>query len=180
MQLSDGGWGWFSGWGEHRQPHTTAIVVHGLQIAKQNDVALVPGVLERGVEWLKHYQDEQVRRWLKNAAGKETHRPRKKPTMPTTSTRLSTWCWSTPTSRTPTMRDFLYRDRTQLAVYAKACSAWPCTSSGEADKLAMILREHRASSWSKTTKTRPPTSSCRRTTLVVLVRQRDTKPRPTT
>ena len=53
MQLSDGGWGWFSGWGEHSTPHMTAIVVHGLQIAQQNDVALVPGVLERGVEWLK-------------------------------------------------------------------------------------------------------------------------------
>ncbi|MCI0492526.1 MAG: MG2 domain-containing protein, partial [Planctomycetes bacterium] len=45
MQLSDGGWGWFTGWGEHSTPHTTAVVVHGLQIAKQNDVALVPGVL---------------------------------------------------------------------------------------------------------------------------------------
>ena len=70
MQCSDGGWGWFSGWGEHSSPHTTAVVVHGLQIAKQNDVALVPGVLERGVEWLKHYQDEQV------AAGSRTPRSR--------------------------------------------------------------------------------------------------------
>ena len=52
MQLSDGGWGWFSGWGEHSTPHTTALVVHGLQIAQQNDVALVPGMLERGMQWL--------------------------------------------------------------------------------------------------------------------------------
>ena len=48
MQLSDGGWGWFSGWGERSYPHTTATVVHGLQLAKQNDVALPPGMLERG------------------------------------------------------------------------------------------------------------------------------------
>ena len=34
MQCSDGGWGWFSGWGEHSWPHTTAFVVHGLQIAR--------------------------------------------------------------------------------------------------------------------------------------------------
>jgi uncharacterized protein YfaS (alpha-2-macroglobulin family) len=40
MQLSDGGWGWFSGWGEHSYPHTTAYVVHGLQIARDNDVAI--------------------------------------------------------------------------------------------------------------------------------------------
>ncbi len=43
MQCSDGGWGWFSGWGEHSYPHTTSYVVHGLQIATHNDVALVPG-----------------------------------------------------------------------------------------------------------------------------------------
>ena len=43
MQLSDGGWGWFSGYGEHSSPHTTAVVVHGLQIARQNDVALPAG-----------------------------------------------------------------------------------------------------------------------------------------
>ncbi|HEV3261788.1 MAG TPA: MG2 domain-containing protein, partial [Gemmataceae bacterium] len=30
MQLHDGGWGWFSGYGEHSYAHTTAVVVHGL------------------------------------------------------------------------------------------------------------------------------------------------------
>jgi len=67
MQLSDGGWGWFSGYGEHSMPHTTAYVVHGLQIARQNDVALVPGVLERGVAWLQQHQDGEVQK-IKNAA----------------------------------------------------------------------------------------------------------------
>ena len=41
MQLSDGGWGWFSGRGERSSAHTTAHVVHGLQIAVKNDVAVV-------------------------------------------------------------------------------------------------------------------------------------------
>ncbi len=31
MQCADGGWGWFSGFGEMSYPHTTALVVHGLQ-----------------------------------------------------------------------------------------------------------------------------------------------------
>ena len=93
MQLSDGGWGWFSGWGEHSWPHTTALVVHGLQMAKQNDVALVPGVLERGVEWLDHYQDEQVQ-MLKNADGKKLRSAGR--TMPTSWTPSSTWSWSMP------------------------------------------------------------------------------------
>ena len=56
MQLSDGGWGWFSGYDEHSYPHTTATVVHGLQIARKNGVKLPPGMLERGIDWLKNYQ----------------------------------------------------------------------------------------------------------------------------
>ena len=61
MQLSDGGWGWFSGYGEFASPHTTALVVHGLQVARQNDLALPEGMLERGVAWLTDYQAKQVR-----------------------------------------------------------------------------------------------------------------------
>src|SRR5438105_1957234 len=53
MQCGDGGWGWFSGWGEQSYPHTTAVVVHGLQIARQADVNLPQNMLEHGVDWLK-------------------------------------------------------------------------------------------------------------------------------
>src|SRR5207249_741784 len=69
MQLGDGGWGWFSGWGEHSWPHTTAVVVHGLQIAKQNGVVLPQGMLERGLDWLKNYQAQQIQ-MIKNAPAK--------------------------------------------------------------------------------------------------------------
>src|SRR5581483_11223975 len=69
MQLSDGGWGWFSGFGERSYPHTTSVVVHGLQIARANDVSLPANMLERGIEWLKNYQREQVR-LLQNAPTK--------------------------------------------------------------------------------------------------------------
>src|SRR5208283_4704775 len=62
MQLFDGGWGWFSGYGERSFPHTTATVVHGLQIAKQNGVVLPPAMLDRGLDWLKNYQADQVTR----------------------------------------------------------------------------------------------------------------------
>src|SRR5262249_16180493 len=76
QQVSDGGWGWFSGVGEHSWPHTTAVVVHGLQIAQANDVPLVPGVLERGIDWLKRYQAEQLQ-YLKNFEQKSERRPHK-------------------------------------------------------------------------------------------------------
>ncbi|MBI3267629.1 MAG: hypothetical protein HYZ53_01300 [Planctomycetes bacterium] len=40
MQCGDGGWGWFSGYGEHSWAHTTAYVVHGPQLARDSDVKL--------------------------------------------------------------------------------------------------------------------------------------------
>src|SRR5207244_9036908 len=64
MQCSDGGWGWFSGLGEHSGPHTTAVVVHGLQIASANGVVLPANVLQNGVNWLATYQGEQIRKLM--------------------------------------------------------------------------------------------------------------------
>ena len=62
MQLSDGGWGWFSGFGEFASPHTTALVVHGLQIARQNDLSLSRKACSKsGVAWLTAYQAKQAR-----------------------------------------------------------------------------------------------------------------------
>jgi alpha-2-macroglobulin len=139
MQCSDGGWGWFSGWGEHSMPHTTAVVVHGLQIAKQNDVALVPGVLERGVEWLKNYQNEQVQ-WLKNAAIKE--KPdglRWKPS----ADNLDAFVYMVLVDagvQNAEMLDFLYRDRTKLAVYGMAMYGLALEKQGQQEKLAMVMR----------------------------------------
>ncbi|MFN9914195.1 MAG: hypothetical protein ACK53L_16520, partial [Pirellulaceae bacterium] len=66
MQNSDGGWGWFSGYGEQSWPHTTAVVVRGLLVARQADAAFVPDCLSRGLEWLARYQSEQLT-LLKNA-----------------------------------------------------------------------------------------------------------------
>ncbi|HUY36157.1 MAG TPA: MG2 domain-containing protein [Pirellulales bacterium] len=135
MQLSDGGWGWFSGWGEHSAPHTTAVVVHGLQLARQNEVALVPGMLERGVEWLKRYQDEQIR-LLQRAAAKE--QPFK-----TRADNLDAFVYMVLVDadlKNQAMRDFLYRDRVGLAVYAKAMFGLALHQEGAGEHLAMILR----------------------------------------
>ena len=115
-----------------------------------NDVALPAGMLERGVDWLKNYQAEQVQQ-LKNAADQDHARTR---STPTTSTPWSTWCWSTPDVANDEMREFLYRDRTELAVYAKAMFGLALHKQQQADKLAMILQEHRAVSSCRTTRTR--------------------------
>jgi len=60
MQCSDGGWGWFSGWGEQSYPHHDGCGRPRDADRRENDVALVPGMLERGVAWLKRYQEEQL------------------------------------------------------------------------------------------------------------------------
>ena len=139
MQCSDGGWGWFSGWGEHSSPHTTAVVVHGLQIARDCDVALVPGMLDRGIQWLKKYQDEQVT-LLKNAALKD--KPphlRWKPH----ADNLDAFVYMVLVDegvRNPEMHEFLYRDRLQLSVYCMAMYGLSCHRLGDKEKLDMILR----------------------------------------
>jgi uncharacterized protein YfaS (alpha-2-macroglobulin family) len=138
MQLSDGGWGWFSGWGEQSYPHTTAVVVHGLQVAQQNDVALAAGVLDRGVAWLKTYQDQQVE-LLKNALLK----PDPKKPYKTQADNLDALVYMVLVDadvKNADMLEFLYRDRTHLAVYAKALYGLALEKQNESDKLAMILR----------------------------------------
>ena len=137
MQLSDGGWGWFSGFGESSSPHTTAYVVHGLQIARYNDVALVPGVLERGVGWLVNYQNQQVQR-LKNAQQKPKKEPWKESADDLDA--LVYMVLGNENQKNAEMMDFLYRDRTRLSVYSLAMFGIALDRQNEKEKLAMILR----------------------------------------
>ena len=140
MQLSDGGWGWFSGWGEQSWPHTTALVVHGLQQARQNDVAIVPGTLDRGIAWLRRYQDEQIQLDQELVAARRSSRDC--PAKPHAD-ELDAFVYMVLVDagvKNAEMRDFLYRDRTEIAVYAKAMFGIALEKQGEKEKLAMILR----------------------------------------
>jgi len=135
MQLSDGGWGWFSGRGERSYPHTTALVVHGLQIATQNGVAVVPGVLQRGTAWLQNYQARELRK-LDNA-------PKKKDPWKNHADNLDAFVYMALADaglQNSDMREYLYRDRNYLAVYAKAMYGMALHRQGHKEKLAMILR----------------------------------------
>lgn len=135
MQLSDGGWGWFSGFGERSYPHTTALVVHGLQIAAQNDVAIVPGVLDRGVAWLKTYQSEQIRR-LKNA-------PTQTKPYKLYASNMDAFVFmvlNDADQNNAEMLNFLYRDRAKLSVYAKSMFGLALHKLKDADKLAMVMK----------------------------------------
>ena len=144
MQLSDGGWGWFSGWGERSAPHTTAVVLRGLLIAKQNDVAIVPAVIERGTRWLADYQSKQIR-LLQNGDNREQlddDVPRK-----SYADNLDALVYMTlveagrdNTQDINKMRDYLFRDRTKLAVYSLATYGIALNKVGDSEKLSMVMR----------------------------------------
>jgi len=135
MQLSDGGWGWFSGYGEHSYPHTTAVVVHGLQRARQNGVSIPDEVIARGVEWLKDYQAEEVRRlmlWDSTRKNGKSH-----------ADNLDALVYMVLVDEAlenTKMRNYLYRDRNVLAVYAKAMYGMALVTVEDAAKLAMIIK----------------------------------------
>lgn len=135
MQNGDGGWGWFSGNGEASFPHTTAVVVHGLQIAVENDVALVPGMLDRGVAWLKTYEAQQVQ-LLKNFDNKVNPGKRNADNLDA----MVYMVLADAGQQNAAMRDYLYRDRNYLAVQSKAMYGLAVHKQGHQDKLDMILQ----------------------------------------
>jgi len=139
MQVSDGGWGWFSGWGERSYPHTTAIVVHGLTIAKQNDVAIVPNVLAKGVKWLERYQEKEVLR-IKNYNTKKYERDTKP--YADNLDALVYMVLQENGKQNKEMMKYLYRDRNQesFSIYSKACFAIALYKQKELDKCKMLQR----------------------------------------
>ncbi len=137
MQCSDGGWGWFSGWGERSYPHTTAVVVHGLQIARANDVAVVPAVLQRGIDWLRRYQKRQLIK-LRNGRKRNPPIPWKK-----RADNLDALVYMVLVDEkldSEEMRSFLYEDRNHISVYAKAMFGLACHKVGDTEKRDMLIR----------------------------------------
>jgi uncharacterized protein YfaS (alpha-2-macroglobulin family) len=135
MQLSDGGWGWFSGYGEKAYPHTTALVVHGFQIARENGVIFPGGVIERGVQWLQDYQATEIDRLILWDRTKKKGKSR--------ADNLDAFVYLVLTdeaSENKQMREYLYRDRNSLAVYAKAMFGMALVKAEDRDKLAMIVK----------------------------------------
>jgi len=144
MQLSDGGWGWFSGWGEQSWPHTTAVVVHGLQIAEKNGVALLPEVLPRGVAWLAAYQAEQVR-LLKIgeeiAENKRKAEPGENYRSQANDLDSLVYMVLVDAGQTDSeMQKFLYRDRNHLSLYSQAVFGLALHAIGANDQRDMVIR----------------------------------------
>jgi hypothetical protein len=140
MQLSDGGWGWFSGYRERSLAHTTAYVVHGLQVARENDVALVPGVLDRGIAWLENYEAGQVRLMkLWNSTGTNGTEKKGK----SRADNLDAFVYMVLTDagkQNQDMGEYLYRDRNHLSVYAKSMTGMAYHASEKFEMRDMMIQ----------------------------------------
>ncbi len=133
VQCGDGGWGWFGGYGQYSYPHTTALIVHGLQLAQANKVALPPNMLERGVAWLKQYQEYQISRLQLWDQTKKDGKSQ--------ADALDAFVYMVlvdAKQENTTMRNYLYRDRNDLPVYAKCMFALALNTIGDTEKRDML------------------------------------------
>ena len=135
QQNSDGGWGWFSSYDRPSWVHTTATVVHGLQIAKRNGINLKPEMLERGLTWLKRYQATEVEK-IKRAEAKQKPYKLYADNMDALVYRILTEA----DHENDDMRGFLYRDRNRLTVYGKVLFALGLHSVQQEEQLNMLIR----------------------------------------
>lgn len=135
MQLADGGWGWFSGSSETSSPHTTAYVVHGLQLAKDLNVLGANDALERGVSWLKNYQAGELQK-LKNA-------PTETKPYKNNADDLDVFVYMVLVENgalDADMREYIYRDRNSLSLYSKSMFGIALEREQQSEKLSMILK----------------------------------------
>ena len=141
MQLSDGGWGWFSGLEERSSPHTTAVVVRGLLIAQRSGVAVPQGMIGRGVKWLDRYRQEQLARLANiNEKGQpiDPDRPYKQRT--DNLDVLVQLTLAQADRHNPTMREHLFADRLGLPPYSLAMLGMALHLESEQDKSVMDQR----------------------------------------
>lgn len=145
MQLSDGGWGWFSGYGEYPSAHLTSQVVHGLTVASNNGVPVLPDTINKGIGWLKQYQAKEIAR-LKEGEWRKAHpddlADRKQP-WKNHADNLDAFvafvlCEHEQSS--PSMHEYLYKDRGQLSVYGKALAGLVFDFQQDIARRDMILR----------------------------------------
>lgn len=127
MQNNDGGWGWFSGYGEVSYPHTTAVVVHGLLVAKTNGAMVPARMLNAGIGWLATHERKEVaalqlhveREATRKAGGKVKEDSRYEKSAADTTDAFIRMILGEAGRDSEPMLAFLYRDRLGLPVYAK-------------------------------------------------------------
>ena len=135
MQNADGGWGWFSGGKGYSYPHTTAVVVHGLQVAVANDVKVDPNIIKRGVQWLQRHESAEVDKIKRHGTGNTPSKP-----FADNRDALIYMILAEAGEENVEMQQFLYRDRSHLSVYGMVVYALGLETRKHQEKLTMLVR----------------------------------------
>ncbi|MCP4174371.1 MAG: alpha-2-macroglobulin, partial [Fuerstiella sp.] len=145
MQLSDGGWGWFSGFGERSTAHLTSQVVHGLTVAQRNEVPILPDVIQRGVQWLRTHQAQELSKlkegdWRREHPRKLENRRKPYKMKATNMDAFVAFVLTEHDGNDPQMTDYLYRDRGNISAYAKSLTGLVLHHQKDTERRDMVLR----------------------------------------
>ncbi|MCM8526628.1 MAG: hypothetical protein NE327_08940, partial [Lentisphaeraceae bacterium] len=138
MQLSDGGWGWFSGYGERSSAHTTAYVVNGLLTAKANGVEIDQNVIQRGLNWLKDYEEEETFK-IRNFKAEKKDVP-KKAHPDNMDAFIFMVLVNAGIKANEEMAGYLYSDRNKFSIYGKSMIALAFHKLKDEEKVQMLRR----------------------------------------
>ena len=138
MQLSDGGWGWFSGYGERSSAHTTAYVLNGLLTAKANGVEINQNAINRGINWLKEYQEEQAIK-IRNYKAEKKDVP-KKAHPDNMDAFIFMVLANAKQKQFKEMAGYLYEDRNKFSLYGKSMIALAFHHYKDSEKVTMLRR----------------------------------------
>lgn len=138
QQNPDGGWGWFSAYGHQSYAHTTAVVMHGLLLAKSNGAKVPEDMIQRGIAWLSKYEETQVDHLIH---WKKRDKDTKEKADATDA--LVRRILGEGGKDHAKMLDFLYRDKVDLPVYAKALVGLEFHRTKDIEKRDALIRNIR-------------------------------------
>lgn len=138
QQNPDGGWGWFSAYGNHSYPHTTAVVMHGLLLARDNGAKIPGDMIERGLAWLAKHEETEADR-IANWNKRDKNTKQKVDSMDALVRRV---LGEGGKDHKP-MQSFLFRDKNDLPVYAKALLGLELHRTKEIAKRDEVIRNIR-------------------------------------
>ncbi|MBX7207120.1 MAG: hypothetical protein K1X78_02305 [Verrucomicrobiaceae bacterium] len=136
MRSGDGGWGWFPG-GRESSPHITALVLHGLSVAKASGANVPDGLIQSATQYLKRHETEELRR-LRLPERADRHKDH-----PDNLDALIHSVLVEQKQGDKEMRDRLYEHRLKLSRYNQALLGLACHAVGEKDRRDMALRNLR-------------------------------------
>ena len=138
QQNPDGGWGWFSAFGHTSYAHTTSVVMHGLLLARDNGAEVPDNMITRGLGWLAKHEEKEadkIEHWEK----------RKKNTkkQADSTDALVRRVLGEGGRNHKQMLGFLFRDKNDLPVYAKALLGLELHRTKAIDKRDQVIRNIR-------------------------------------